>query len=151
MSLTPMTPQRGGRGNNLTEENVILQGSFGSGLRIIDQVALLMLVSVVSGAIVYIIKSWYDERQERGQTVEDMAITLYGVEGVNTVEGLVDIMESHDRTLDQHREKIEELKEKMDEIEGDVESNTEKIRSIRERVSTLAERCKARDPNFGDS
>lgn len=86
------------------------------------------LVASVGGIAVWAIQRWWNERQSKGNKVEKMHKTLFGMEGVDAMEGIVEIMEAHERDIEQLYEEIQEERERRKEMGRRVENLIEKVK-----------------------
>lgn len=92
------------------------------------QEALNKLVAGIGGGLV----AWYGrkiyyERQSRNNKLEKTYRALFGVDDVDTIEGVVEIIEAHEEDIEELYNQVEKGKEKREEIERRVENIKERI------------------------
>lgn len=94
------------------------------------------VVALVAGLSTWFVRKWYYERQTRQDKLEKTHEALFGVEDVDTMKGVVEIIETHEDDIDRLYQKVEKGKEKRKEIEKKVENLKERVNS---RVEGSAE------------
>lgn len=92
------------------------------------QEALNKLVAGIGGGLI----AWYGrklyyERKSRTNKLEKTYKALFGVDDVDTMEGVVEIIEAHEEDIEELYSQVERGKEKRQEIE-------DKVNSIKQRI-----------------
>lgn len=96
------------------------------------------VVKVSAGAAVGILGYWLKQRYERQRlNAEDLNELQSVVFGLDGVEGVVEVLESHD-------ESIERVNDRLDELREDIDSNSDRVDNIEARLGQLLERCRER-------
>jgi len=83
---------------------------------------------LAAGLAWYIRKKYY-EREKRGSKLDKTYKALFGVDDVDTMEGVVEIIEAHDDDIQEIYDQLEKGKNKRQEIERRVENVKQRINS----------------------
>lgn len=86
------------------------------------------VVALVGGLGAWYIRKKYYERKNRGKKLEKTYKALFGVDDVDTMEGVVEIIEAHEEDIDELFSQVEKGREKREEIEEKVQNLREKIK-----------------------
>jgi len=87
-----------------------------------------MTAFVAAGLAWYLRKKYY-ERTERGNKLDKTYRALFGVDDVDTMEGVVEIIEAHDDDIQEIYDQLEKGKNKRQDIERRVEDVKRRIDS----------------------
>lgn len=86
-----------------------------------------LIAGLGGGIIAWYIRKKYYERQERGDKLEKTYKALFGVDDVDTMEGVVEIIEAHEEDIEELYDQVEKGREKRKEIEKKVKKIKGKI------------------------
>lgn len=87
------------------------------------------VVALIAGLGAWYIRKKYYERQSRGNKLEKTYKALFGVDDVDTMEGVVDIIEAHEDDIEELYGQVEQGRQKRQEIDQKVESIKRKIQN----------------------
>lgn len=95
------------------------------------------IVAVCSAVITWYIRKMYNDWADRGQKLDELYQAIFGIDNIDTMEGVVEIVESHDTELSEHRDR-------MDSMDKAIQEGRRKRQEIRTRVDSLKERSNQR-------
>lgn len=99
------------------------------------------LVGVVLGAALGVLGYWIKQRHQiRKLNVEDLNELQSVVFGLEGMEGMVEILESHDNS-------IERVNDRLDELREDLETESGRIDKLESRLTVLRQKCEERGKN----
>lgn len=87
-----------------------------------------LIAGLIGGAIAWGLRKWYYERKAKESKLNRVHRALFGVDDVDTIEGVVEIIEAHEEDIDELYTKVEEGKKKRKEIERKIERIKQQIR-----------------------
>lgn len=99
---------------------VVLQSFLGEGL--MQEAVNKLVAGLAGGLIAWYIRKKYYERTNRFDKLEKTYQAVFGVEDVDTMEGVVEVMEAHEEDIDELYQKVEKGREKRRQIENKVEN-----------------------------
>lgn len=85
------------------------------------------VVGLVAGLLAWYLRKLYFEKQNRKGKLQKAYNTLFGVEDVDTMEGVVEIIEAHEEDIEELSEQVQKGRQRRQEIERKVESIREKV------------------------
>jgi len=88
-----------------------------------------LIAGLGGAAIAWYIRKKHYERQSRSNKLEKTYKALFGVDDVDTMEGVVDIIEAHEDDIEELYGQVEKGRQKRQEIDQKVESIKRKIRN----------------------
>lgn len=96
------------------------------------------LVGVVLGAALGALGYWLKKKREtkrlNAEDLNELQSVVFGLEGM---EGMVEILEAHDNSIERANDRLDKLRE-------DLEDESGRIDSLESRLTVLKERCKER-------
>jgi len=90
------------------------------------------ITAFVAAGLAWWLRKKYVERSERGNKLDKTYKALFGVDDVDTMEGVVEIIEAHDDDIQEIYDKLENGKKKRKEMERRVENIKKKIETRNE-------------------
>lgn len=90
-------------------------------------------VALLGGGVAWLIRKEYYERKSRGNKIDKTYKTLFGVDEVDTMEGVVEIIEAHEDDIDKLFKQVQKGKDKRKEIERSVETLRSKVKDRHEK------------------
>lgn len=94
-------------------------------------------VTFTSGLVAYYARKIHQDWEGRGERVDELYSAMFGMDNVSTIEGVIEIVESHDTELEGHDNRLENLEDRMEEGE-------KKRKEIRSRIERLKQNCSER-------
>jgi len=83
---------------------------------------------LLTGIVVYLYRKY--NNQER--LIRETHNAMFGVSGVSTLEGVIDMIESHEEDIEELSEKVEDNREKYEELNERIDELKQKIKERRE-------------------
>ncbi len=93
---------------------------------------------IVAGVTWYASKRYYD-RDKRLEKLEKTHQAVFGMDDVDTMEGIVEVIEEHDKDIEELHERVEEGKRKRKEIKKKLDRIMTRIDSRRRAEGWEAE------------
>lgn len=87
-----------------------------------------LIAGLGGAAVAWYVGRKYNQRKDRNERLDKAYDTLFGMDDVHTMEGVVEVLETHEEDIEELERKVEEYRDKQKEIEQRVENLTEKIR-----------------------
>ena len=91
------------------------------------------MVTLSSGLVAYYARQLHKDWDKRADKVDKLYQAFFGMDDVSTMEGIVDVVESHNSELDKHDTRIEELEEKIQEGKRRREDLNRRVNKLKEK------------------
>jgi len=85
------------------------------------------VTAIAAGGLAWYARKRYYEKVERGNKLDKTYQALFGVDDVDTMEGVVEIIEAHDDDIGEIFDQLAKGKKKRKEVERRVETIKERI------------------------
>jgi len=96
----------------------------------ITQIVVGIVVTVVGGIYVWNYKEEKREEETESQRLDKIETAVFGVDDVETMEGVVEVMDSNYKQTEENAQRLDELREKVQEIEHRQEKITSKVEEV---------------------
>ena len=96
-------------------------------------------VALSSMLVAYYARQLHKDWSGRADKLDELYKAFFGIDDVATMEGVVDIVESHDKELETHHQRMEKIEKKIEEGKKRRERLDERIIKLKERVQDREE------------
>lgn len=101
-----------------------------------------ILVKSVTGAVVSVssvLIAWYARKihqdwSNRAEKVDELYQAFFGMEDVSTMEGVVEVVETHENDIQRQGQRIDEIQEEIQQIKDKKEQINDKVKRLKKRV-----------------
>lgn len=87
-----------------------------------------LVAGLFGGLIAWYVRKKYYERSDRYEKLEKTYQAMFGVDDVDTMEGVIEVMEAHEEDIEEIFSRLEEGRQKRQEIE-------QKLTNLKDRIS----------------
>lgn len=96
------------------------------------------IVALAASLITWYVRKMYKDWSDRGDKLDELYRAIFGMEEVSTMEGVVEIVDTHDNEIVENKEMIKELEDKF-------EDGKEKRKELEQRVEGIKQRIEERN------
>lgn len=124
----------------VTPTNVSQVAQVGTGLDIVSllmpvvQLVVGIIVTIAGGVYIYNYKQSQQQEEMETERLDRVETAVFGVDGVSTMEGVIDVMESNYEQSERNTERIQNLRERVEEVEETYEQLERRLRGLREKA-----------------
>jgi hypothetical protein len=87
-----------------------------------------LIAGLIGAAIAWYFKEWYQNRKGRTNRLDKTYNALFGVDDVDTMEGIVQIIDAHEDDIEELYDRVEKGQERREEL-------AEKLERIKQKIS----------------
>lgn len=113
--------------------DVVIQ-SLGPGRGLMVKYVAGISISVSSVVIAWYARKIHQDWEDRAEKVDELYQAFFGMENVSTMEGVVEVVETHEDDIQRHSERIDRLREEMQDVKDKKVQLAEKVDKLKERV-----------------
>ena len=91
------------------------------------------VAGVIATMLTYKYKNWDRSSDEESRSIAKLETIIFGVKEMDAMEGMIEIIETHDGMIAENEEEIRQLEEELQTLNGRVDDVSERLESLVQR------------------